>query len=146
MGGGGASSGVSKLMDHGRRGGNKHGTQYRAVLGRDGKPLVDGNVKFVEKTAANEETLMETMTRGRVYAYVNTNGELASIVYFDNNNRRSKQIDLLHMHPGVGSPHTHRGYFHDEYTVKNGPTKLTKREIALLDRVIDVWKNRGTGR
>ena len=138
MGGRGSSSGTSKA-------GKKYGTQYKAVLGKDGKPLVDGNVKFVQKTGADSETLMETMTKGRVYAYVNTVGELASIVYFDTENKRSKQIDLRHTHKGAPTPHVHRGYLHDEYTVKKNPTKLTAKEKSLLDRVIDVWKNRGTG-
>ncbi len=142
MGGRGASSGTSK--GRGGKPGNRYGTQYKAFLGKDGKPLVDGNVKFVEKTEANEEVLMETMTRGRVYAHVNNNGDLASIVYFDNDNRRSKQIDLTHPHDGM-QPHVHRGYYHNEYTVNGQPTNLTTQERALLDRIIRFWNNHRSG-
>ena len=144
MGGRGASSGTSATFNHGKQGGNAYGTQYEAVRGKDGKPMVDGNVKFVRKTDDNEELLMETMTRGRVYAYVNTVGELASIVYFDNDNKRAKQIDLTHEHNG-NQPHTHRGYYHDEYTVKKQPTALTTEEKAMVDRVVDYWNNHRNG-
>lgn len=56
MGGRGASSYTSKLR-------NRYGSQYRTLL-------TAGNVKFVEKTGRGSETLMETMTQGRVYAQV----------------------------------------------------------------------------
>ena len=45
--------------------------------------LTDGNIKFVSKNGRNSETLMETMTHGRVYAHVE-GGDLKAIVYFDN--------------------------------------------------------------
>ena len=119
MGGRGASSGISRL-------GNPYGSQYHAVL-------TVGNVKFVEKNSRDSETLMETMTRGRVYAHVE-GGDLKAIVYFDNENKRSKQIDMDHAHLGV-SPHAHEGYFHSEFR-KN----LTTEERAMVDRVVSSWE------
>lgn len=54
MGGRGASSGTSKR-------GSPYGSQYHALM-------TAGNVKYVEKRNKSSETLMETMTSGRVYA------------------------------------------------------------------------------
>lgn len=118
MGGRGASSGTSDK-------GNKYGSQYHSLF-------TSGNIKFVTKNKRDSETLMETMTRGRVYVHVEGD-ELKSIVYFDNNNKRRKQIDLDHAHLGV-SPHAHDGYFHSEFR-KN----LTTEERAMVDRVVEAW-------
>lgn len=118
MGGRGASSGVSKL-------GNAYGSQYHALL-------TVGNVKFVTKNSRDSETLMETMTPGRVYAHVEGN-DLKSIVYFDNDGKRSKQIDIDHAHLGV-SPHAHDGYFHSQFRAN-----LTPDERKLVDMVVDAW-------
>ena len=92
-----------------------------------------GNVKFVTKNSRQSEPLMETMTRGRVYAHVEGD-DLKSIVYFDADGKRSKQIDLSHAHLGV-SPHAHDGYFHSDFR-KN----LTTEERAMVDRTVDSWE------
>lgn len=97
MGGRGASSGTS-------RAGNPYGSQYHAFL-------TVGNIKFIEKNSKSSETLMETMTAGRVYVVVDR-GKPKSIVYFDAENKRSKQIDLAD-HKGL-NPHVHHGYLHNE--------------------------------
>lgn len=123
MGGRGASSGVSKL-------GNAYGSQYHALL-------TVGNVEYVEKNSKSSETLMETMTRGRVYAVVDR-GEVKSIVYFDNENKRSKQIDLAD-HLGL-SPHTHVGYLHNENSPNGTPIRLSTEERAMVDRVLSDWE------
>lgn len=99
MGCRGASSGISKS-------GNAYGSQYHALM-------TVGNIKFVSKNSRNNETLMETMTRGRVYAHVEVD-DLKAIVYFDNKNKRPKQIDMDHAHLGI-SPHVHDGYFHSKF-------------------------------
>lgn len=119
MGGRGARSGISKF-------GNPYGSQYHALL-------TVGNIKFVSKNSRQSEPLMETMTRGRVYARVEGD-DIKSIVYFDNENMRSKQIDMDHAHLGV-SPHAHDGYFHSEFR-KN----LTTEERAMVDRVVNSWE------
>lgn len=130
MGGRGASSGVSAK-------GNKYGTQYRHVY-------KSGNIKFVSKNSRESETLMETMTHGRVYARVEGEG-IKSIVYFDNKNKRSKQIDLDHRHAGE-QPHTHHGYNHNELDSAKGYAKLTPEEKRMVARVTSVWENRKRGK
>lgn len=130
MGGRGASSGTSAK-------GNAYGSQYHAVY-------QSGNIKFVTKNARDSETLMETMTRGRVYVHVE-GGDIKSIVYFDNDNKRSKQIDLDHVHKG-GSPHTHHGYYHNENDSAKGAAKLTTEEVEMVDRVHSLWDNRKRGK
>ena len=126
MGGRGASSGMSKM-------GNPYGSQYHEVI-------TVGNIKFVEKNFSGAETLMETMTRGRVYVYVDAKGELNSIVYFDNDNKRVKQIDLKRPHDGV-LPHTHHGYLHKENDSAKGYSNLTTEERAMVERVRKIWDN-----
>ena len=82
---------------------------------------------------------METMTNGRVYVTVGGN-ELQSIRYFDDDNKRVKQIDLSHSHDGI-QPHTHHGYFHNENDGKKGYSKLSAKEKSMVDRVIKLWDN-----
>lgn len=123
MGGRGASSGTSKA-------GNRYGSQYHALL-------TVGNVKYVEKNSKSSETLMETMTRGRVYALVDR-GDVKSIVYFDSDNRRRKQIDLKD-HRGI-SPHTHIGYLHNENSPNGQPVRLSSVERKMVDMVLSSWE------
>lgn len=131
MGGRGASSGTSKS-------GNAYGTQYHAIM-------TSGNIKFVEKNTKDSETLMETMTRGRVYVEI-SNGEPYRIVYFDKENKRNKQIDLKHSHGKGGDKikgaHTHHGYLHNEDDSVKGAARLTAEEKAMVERVISLWNNR----
>lgn len=126
MGGRGASSGVSK---HGSR----YGTQYRAIY-------TSGNIKYVRKNERTSESLMETMTKGRVYAVVGGD-VVTAIVYFDDSNKRMKQIDLSHAHHGV-RPHVHRGYEHQEYDPGESRLDLTPKEARMVDRVLKTWDNR----
>lgn len=106
MNGRGASSGTSKA-------GNPYGSQYHSLL-------TASNVRFVSKNLRDSETLMETMTRGRVYAHVEGE-EIKSIVYFDNENKRSKQIDIDHPHrPLFKGVRVHHGYFHNENDSNKG--------------------------
>jgi len=126
MGGRGSSSGISYK-------GHKYGTDYKTLL-------KDGNIKFVRKTSNNSETLMETMTNNRVYAQINNRNNVSSIIYFDKNNKRSKQIDLLHKHNGI-SPHVHHGYWHNENDSSKGASNLTSKEKKLVDRILKKWYN-----
>ena len=84
MGGNGASSGFS--VDKEGKPKNKYGTQYHTIL-------KSGNIKFVSKNDRNSESLLETMTSGRVYVTVGGK-DLLQVVYFDAQNKRSKTIDL----------------------------------------------------
>ncbi|MBS5722175.1 MAG: hypothetical protein KHW50_07360 [Clostridium sp.] len=126
MGGRGASSGKSNK-------GHKYGTDYKTII-------KSGNIKFVKKTSNQSETLMETMTKGRVYVYVNNKNELASVVYFDKNNKRNKQIDLTHKHKNE-IPHAHHGYIHNEKDSKKGASKLTPEERKMVDKIKKIWYN-----
>lgn len=87
---------------------------------------------------------METMTCGRVYAHVEGD-DLKSIVYFDNENKRSRQIDIDHSHKGE-QPHTHHGNNHNENDSASGAAMLTTDELAMVDRVTDIWENRKRGK
>lgn len=127
MGGRGAGSGISNK-------GHQYGTDYKTIL-------QSGNIKFVMKTSKNSETMMETMTKGRIYAYVNEAGKVSNIVYFDNNNKRSKQIDLQKEHDGV-KPHIHHGYLHNENDSKKGYSHLTPKEKKMVERINQLWYNR----
>lgn len=123
MDGRGASSGISKY-------GNAYVSQYHSVL-------TVGNVKYVQKNSKSSETIMETMTRGRVYAVVDR-GEVKSVVYFENQNKRSKHIDLADHH-GM-SPHTHVGYLHNEGSPNGKPMSLSTDERKMVDRVLSDWE------
>lgn len=124
MGGRGSSSGMSKY-------GKSYGSQYHSLL-------TVGNIRFVEKSSKQSETLMETMTKGRVYALIDQ-GKVKSIYYFDKHNKRSKQIDMTNHHGK--SPHVHHGYEHNEYSSGNEPVGLTLKERAMVDRVLKMWEN-----
>ncbi len=126
MGGRGAASGISKD-------GNKYGTQYRTLL-------KDGNIKFVTKLDRHGETLFETRTRGRVYVTVGGK-DLIRITYFDNNNKRSKTIDLKPPAHNGKLPHTHHGYEHAEKDGPSGGSGLTPKEKQMVARVKKVWYN-----
>ena len=78
MGGRGSSSGMSVK-------GRKYGSQYHTVL-------TDRNIKFVQKNDRTSESLMETMTKGRVYVVVGED-DILQIIYLDSENRRKKTID-----------------------------------------------------
>ena len=124
MGGRGAASGTSSRS-------NPYGSQYHAVY-------QSGNIKFVTKNARDSETLMETKTSGRVYVHVEGDN-LKSIVYFDNENRRPKQIDLGHAHNGK-QPHTHLGYEFPKG--EHAAIGLSAKERQMVERVIGIWENR----
>lgn len=125
MGGRGASSGISKY-------GNRYGSQYKTVAS-------DGDVKFIKKNTRQSETVMETMSKGRVYAVIGGN-EVKSIVLFDKKNKREKQIDIDHLHKNV-KPHVHRGYNHQEYDPKGRKINLTDEEKKIVENVLRLWDN-----
>lgn len=127
MGGRGSSSGVSVK-------GKKYGTEYKSLL-------KSGNIKFVQINEGSVTAPMETMTRGRVYVTL-TNGDNPTpkfISYYDNENKRVKQIDLDKPHKGV-SPHTHHGYEHNELDSSKGFANLTVEERKIVERVYEVWE------
>ena len=127
MGGRGASSGISTK-------GNPYGSQYKTVA-------KSGNIEIVAAREGSKEPLLETMTRGRVYGLVNSKGNLGSIVYFDNNGKRAKRIDLDHSHKKM-KPHTQHGYLSSENDGKKGASRLTPEEKRMVERVTKLWENR----
>lgn len=84
---------------------------------------------------------METMTKNRVYVTLSVEGDPKSISYYDKNNKRKKQIDINQSHHGI-SPHTHHGYYHNEYDSPKGCAHLTSKEKAMVDRVTKIWEER----
>ena len=126
MGGRGASSGMSDNN-------NPYGSQYETVL-------KDGNIKFVKPKPGANESLLETMTRGRVYVLVGDKGP-KGIMYFDNELKRAKRIDLDHSHAGM-KPHAQYGYYGTEAdNGKLGARKLTTDEKKMVERVERLWDN-----
>ena len=125
MGGRGASSGVSDA-------GKAYGSEYTTLL-------KSGNIKFVKKNKRESETILETMTPGRVYVAVGGN-DLLKVVYFDTENKRSKTIDLSHPHNGM-QPHVHHGYLHNENDGKKGAAKLTEKERRMVEKIKKIWYN-----
>jgi len=130
VGGRGSSSGFS-VDDFGNPK-NKYGSQYHTIF-------KSGNIKFVTKNRRNSETLMETMTKGRVYVTVGGD-ELLQVIYFDTKNKRTKTIDLSHPHFGK-KPHVHHGYFHNENDSVKGFAKLTPQEKRMVAKITDLWHN-----
>lgn len=131
MGGRGASSGWRKLKNGTYL---PYGSEYRTVY-------KDGNIKFVKTTNGSATAPLETMTRGRVYVTVNAADEMKFISYYDNQNKRTKTIDLTKPHKGV-LPHTHHGYEHFENDSKKGFANLTTEEKAMVAMVRKLWYNR----
>lgn len=125
MGGRGASSGLSDN-------GNQYGSQYKTVLEHE-------NIKFVVANDRSSESLLETMTEGRVYVTVG-GSDLLRITYYDEQNKRTKQIDLNHAHKGM-KPHTHHGYNHNENDDPKGATGLMLKEKKMVERVRRIWYN-----
>lgn len=121
MGGRGAGSGISDR-------GNEYGSQFHSIMDVNGKPLVSGNIKFIESNSRNSESLFETMTKGRVYAVVGGN-DLLKIVYFDKENKHVKEINFGHKHAEL-DPHVHHGYYHNERDGEKGATKLNVEELG----------------
>lgn len=125
MGGRGSSSGISAK-------GKAYGTEFSTLL-------KVSNIKFVRyNDSLAAKTPQETMTKGRVYATVNKEDVVTSIVYYDNEGKRRKSIDLTHAHNQIKGAHTHHGYNHSEY----GTTRLTQEEQKIVDFVKKVWSNR----
>lgn len=126
MGGRGASSGVGENK-------RKYGTEYETLYETD-------MFKFVRYNYGAATAPMETMTEGRVYVTINRKNQIKSISFYDENNKRYKQIDQKHPHMVAGirtDPHTHYGYEHDE----GGTYDLSSKEREVLERVKTLWYN-----
>lgn len=121
MGGRVASSGSSKA-------GRRYGSQYRTLA-------ADGDMRLVIASGKDVETLVETMSPGRVYALVNhKNGNLKSVIFNDGKGKRAKRIDLDHFHEKA-KPHAHDGYLEGEFR-----STLTQDELSAVDRAMSLWE------
>ena len=126
MGGRGSSSGMSDKD-------NAYASQYHTVL-------KSGNMKFVAANDRHSESLFEKQTKVRVYVTV-AGTDLLKITYYDRKNKRTKQIDLNHVHKGM-KPHTHHGYNHNENDSAKGASNLTTEEKKMVERAKQIWYNR----
>lgn len=96
MGGRGSSSGISDK-------GKAYGTEYSSIY-------ESGNIKFLVINSGNPTAPMETMTKGRVYVTLGSNGNPKFISYYDKHNKRFKQIDIegpAHIIDGKKGTSTH---------------------------------------
>ncbi|MDE7194529.1 MAG: hypothetical protein K2O14_11215 [Oscillospiraceae bacterium] len=135
MGGRGASGGGK----YGKKGDTVYGTEYTTVFKA-------GNIKFIVVNNGSNKSPMETQTNGRVYVTVDKNkNDLKTISYYDNDNKRVKQIDLDKAHNGL-QPHTHHGYEHNENDSPKGAAKLTTEEKIMVDNVQTLWYNHINGK
>lgn len=129
MGGRGASSG-EYYVRNGKT--YQYGSEYKTVLEY-------GRIKYVKSNSNSVTAPTETQTKGRIYVTVNNKDELRYVTFYDNNNKRYKQIDLQkHIINGkLKEYHKHSGYKH------NGkPTELNKREYKLVEKIYNKWYNR----
>lgn len=129
MDGRGASSGRSVK-------GKAYGTEYSTVY-------QSGNIKFIRKNDNSSiNTPMETMTNGRIYVTLGKNNKPKSFTYYDKNNKRMKQVDIVGREHKVNGeyiiPHTHKGYLHDERGTRN----LSPKESKMLERIKKTWDNK----
>ena len=128
MGGRGASSGMSTK-------GRKYGTEYETIR-------QSGNIKFIRYIdASNAKAPLETMSRGRIYAIIDSDNQMKYITKYSDDGRKYLQIDVIgkpHLVNGKKIiPHVHLGYVHDE----NGTRELTKREYQLVEKILRIWEN-----
>lgn len=128
FGGRGASSGISAN-------GKVYGTEFTTLY-------QNGNIKFIRyNDSTASKSPMETMTKGRVYATIDSDNEVKYVTYYNNKGKRIKQIDVTGRPHKINGklviPHTHKGYYHDEY----GTKELSPREIKMVERVLKTWYN-----
>lgn len=76
MGGRGSSSGISAS-------GKKYGTEYTTLY-------QSGNIKFVRYNNGSATAPMETMSKNRIYATIDYNGNVKYISFYDKENKRYK--------------------------------------------------------
>lgn len=124
MGGRGAASGVSAQ-------GIKYGQEYRSVMTVD-------NIKFILRNSGAPNAPLETMSadKGRVYATIDSKGNVKAISFYDKNGKVERQIDLDHLHHGQ-VPHVHVGYAENRST---DYIKMNKRDYFYYRKVRELWE------
>lgn len=102
------------------------------------------SIDFEEPEEDDSEKVNERERTGNAYN-LDEYDELVAITYYDNAGKRTKQIDLNHMHNKM-QPHTHHGYFHNENDGKKGAARLIDKERRMVDKVKEFWLNRKKGK
>ena len=137
MGGRGASSGTYELNINGVKTKLHYGDEFRSIAKFS---TSRGEVKVLENAiTGRHNSPMETMTDGRIYATNDRTGHISTIVFFDENGKRSETWHIAtnkgsHTHDGTGN-HKHYGYYHDE----GGSRKLSKSERRYAREVGRKW-------
>lgn len=131
MGGRGASGG-GRYLKNGTY--LPYGSEYKTVY-------QSGNIKFVKPVSGSASAPLETMTKGRVYVTLGTDGKPRYISYYDKHNKKHKQIDINGIAHTINGkkelPHTHKGYLHNE----KGDYILSQKETKMVERVRKTWYN-----
>lgn len=134
MGGRGASSGGRRLKDGAYL---PYGSEYKSVY-------QSGNIKFLVPTNGQVKAPLETMTKGRIYVTIGSDGDPRYISYHDKHNKKNKQIDIKGIAHTINGkrelPHTHKGYYHNE----KGDFVLSTKERKMVDRVLKTWYNQNS--
>ena len=78
----------------------------------------------------------ETMSaaKNRIYVLVGPDDKLKSVVMFDKDGKRGRQIDLDHFHNKT-KPHIHEGYEHS--TVGR---ELMPSEKSIANKAVKIWE------
>lgn len=127
MGGRGSSSKRYDLLHKDK----PYGTEYTCLY-------KEGRYEILQYNGGKQSKApMETRTKGVIYGVLDKDGNLAYIVFFDENNMRSRQIDVKHYHTINGvpeRPHVHIGYEHNE----GGDTIPSTEEQRIIKEVSEL--------
>lgn len=97
-------------------------------------------MKFIIHNGNENSVPLETMTKGRIYVNIDKNKmQPKSISFYDQENKRFKQIDLDHHHNIDGKPempHTQYGYHHNKEAYR-----LNAEEQKIVDKANAAWYN-----
>lgn len=115
---------------------NHYGDEYTTLA-------TFGNVKVVKANNGASKSPQETQSgKDRIYATVDDKNRISTVTFYDNEGKRTTQIDLTgKAHNGIKPPHTHLGYKHSE----NGFHDTTQKEWKQVYRILRLWKNYNVG-
>lgn len=102
-----------------------YGTEFHTVHQVD-------NIKFIKANDNSNSSPRITQADDRIYVVVGDDNKLKNIVLFDEDKKRTRQIDLDHFHNGE-KPHVHTGYNHD------GEGVMEQADSDLVDRIEKIW-------
>ncbi len=113
------------------------GKKFTKLSDEDKQFLLGNKIKFIKSKGDSLRAPLETMTSGRIYVSVNKENRPKYITFYDDDNARTRQIDIEYQKGTITSIHAHTGY--------NSPhggshEKLTGAEGRLVKRILDFWK------